>query len=124
MINVLLIGLGGLGLRHAQSLIADEKVNLFIYEKSEEVLRKNLKQIEDQSRVKILNNIKRKFKDKILILVSSRISTIFTFDKIVVLDSGKIVQFGNSSLLENEVGLFRDLMLTQKNSLYLKLINI
>ena len=47
--------------------------------------------------------------------MSSRISTIFTFDKIVVLDSGKIVQFGNSSLLENEVGLFRDLMLTQKN---------
>ena len=68
-----------------------------------------------ETELKILNNIKRKFKDKILILVSSRISTIFTFDKIVVLDSGKIVQFGNSSLLENEVGLFRDLMLTQKN---------
>ena len=79
------------------------------------ILDDNLSSLDVETELKILNNIKRKFKDKILILVSSRISTIFTFDKIVVLDSGKIVQFGNSSLLENEVGLFRDLMLTQKN---------
>ena len=69
MINVLLIGLGGLGLRHAQSLIADEKVNLFIYEKSEEVLRKNPKQIEDQSRVKILNNIKKLYIYILIIII-------------------------------------------------------
>ena len=71
MINVLLIGLGGLGLRHAQSLIADEKVNLFIYEKSEEVLRKNLKQIEDQSRVKILNNINQSNKNYFCVIVAT-----------------------------------------------------
>tara|TARA_Y100001960_G_scaffold328870_1_gene418730 strand:- start:1663 stop:2604 length:942 start_codon:yes stop_codon:yes gene_type:complete len=78
------------------------------------ILDDNLSSLDVETELLILENLKREFKDKILIVISSRISTIFSFDKIAVFDSGNIVQFGNSVLLEKESGLFKDLMKIQK----------
>ena len=72
------------------------------------ILDDNLSSLDVETELLILDNLKREFKDKILIVISSRISTIFSFDKIAVFDSGNIVQFGNSVLLEKESGLFKD----------------
>ena len=60
------------------------------------------------------HDLQQRFKDKILIIVSSRVSTVYSFDNILVLNNGVIVESGNSDDLLKVDGLFADLLKVQK----------
>ena len=78
------------------------------------IIDDTLSSLDVDTELSLIYNLKNYFKDKTLIIVSSRVSTIFSFDHIVVLDKGSIVEKGNSkSLVENE-GLFSELLKVQK----------
>ena len=78
------------------------------------MLDDTLSSLDVETELSILRNLKKYFANKILIVVSSRISTIYSFENILVLDNGKIVQSGNSNHLERNEGLFKDLIKIQK----------
>ena len=78
------------------------------------VLDDTLSSLDVDTELQILRNIKDAFKEKFLIVISSRVSTIFLFDEIIVLDSGEIVQRGSSKSLEKQDGLFKDLLAIQR----------
>ncbi len=78
------------------------------------ILDDNLASLDVDTELSILKNLKKYFSDKILISVSSRISSIYSFDNILVLDNGKIVQHGSSDYLETTDGLFKDLIKIQR----------
>ena len=73
-----------------------------------------LSSLDIDTELKIISNLKKYYKDKILIVVSSRVSTIFSFDKILVLDKGQLVESGDSSNLIKNKGLFDNLLKIQK----------
>ena len=78
------------------------------------IIDDTLSSLDVDTELSLIYNLKNYFKDKTLIIVSSRVSTIFSFDHIVVLDKGSIVEKGNSkSLVENE-GLFSERLKVQK----------
>ena len=62
----------------------------------------------------IISNLKNYYKDKILIVVSSRISTVYSFDNILVLNNGSIIESGNVETLIENNGLFADLLNVQR----------
>ena len=62
----------------------------------------------------LIENLKNHFSEKILIIVSSRISTIFGFDNIIVLDNGSIIEEVDSKTLTKNNGLFSELLKVQK----------
>tara|TARA_B100000579_G_scaffold63198_2_gene46518 strand:- start:80384 stop:82123 length:1740 start_codon:yes stop_codon:yes gene_type:complete len=62
----------------------------------------------------IISNLKNYYKDKILIVVSSRISTVYSFDNILVLNNGSIIESGNVETLIENNGLFTDLLNVQR----------
>jgi len=78
------------------------------------ILDDTLSSLDVETELSILRNLKKHFSDRILIVVSSRISTIYSFENILVLDNGEIIQSGNSNHLENDEGLFKDLVKIQK----------
>ena len=78
------------------------------------ILDDTLSSLDVDTELQILRNIKDTFREKFLIVISSRVSTIFLFDEIIVLDSGEIVQKGSSKSLEEQEGLFKDLLAIQR----------
>ena len=78
------------------------------------MLDDNLASLDVDTELSILRNLKKHFSEKILIVVSSRISSVYSFDNILVLDNGKIVQHGSSDHLETTDGLFQDLIKIQR----------
>ena len=78
------------------------------------MLDDNLASLDVDTELSILRNLKKHFSDKILIVVSSRISSVYSFDNILVLDNGEIVQHGSSDYLETTDGLFQDLIKIQR----------
>lgn len=55
---------------------------------------------------KITENIFKEFEDKIIITIAHRLNTIKSFDKIIVLDNGEIVEKGNFNELMEKKGYF------------------
>jgi len=78
------------------------------------IIDDTLSSLDIDTELNIIQNIKEKFKDKILIIVSSRVSTVYSFDNILVLNNGVIVESGNSDDLLKVDGLFSDLLKVQK----------
>lgn len=59
----------------------------------------------------IQRSIREEFGDSTLIVIAHRLSTIADFDKILVLDDGKVCEFGTpKSLFEIEKGVFRGMV--------------
>lgn len=55
------------------------------------------------------------FADRTIIAIAHRLDTILDFDRVVVLDAGRIVEIGEpATLLETEGSLFRGLVESQK----------
>ena len=55
----------------------------------------------------IQNTIKKQFKDSTVLTIAHRLNTIMDYDRILVLDDGKIAEFDSvSELLKNEHGIF------------------
>lgn len=64
----------------------------------------------------IQDTIRSKFKDTIVLTIAHRINTIFDYDKILVMDQGRVAEFDTTrNLLENRSSLFYSLV-TETNS--------
>ena len=62
------------------------------------------------SEERILNNLDKAYKEKIILMVSHRVSSLRDFDKIYVLDKGRIINEGKFSQLIENCTLFRTLL--------------
>lgn len=63
------------------------------------IIDEALSQIDSITETKIIQNIRRMFKDKIIIIIAHRLSTIKDCDKIFLLKDGKIIAKGKHSIL-------------------------
>ena len=61
----------------------------------------------------IVENLKQFFKNKTVVIVAHRLSTVKNADKIVVLDSGRIIEQGNHYELSNQKGSYYELVRNQ-----------
>ena len=64
--------------------------------------------LDNKTEEKLLKNVKELTKGKTCIIISNRISDIKGADKIIVLDSGKITQYGNHESLIEQEGLYKE----------------
>jgi len=71
--------------------------------------------LDEQSQAQIVALIENEFRDKTVISISHRLSTIRHFDQIFVFDRGQVVQSGTYTELVRQPGLFRFLV-EQENS--------
>jgi ABC-type multidrug transport system fused ATPase/permease subunit len=69
--------------------------------------------IDAEAEYEIFNNLEKQYKNKTLILVSHRFSTVRNANKIVVIDGGKIVESGTHEELMNVGGLYARLFSIQ-----------
>ena len=56
----------------------------------------------------IIDNLINNYKDMTIIFITSRIKTVKSFDKIILLDNGKIKRIGNHNILLNDQ-IYKDL---------------
>jgi ABC-type multidrug transport system fused ATPase/permease subunit/CRP-like cAMP-binding protein len=66
--------------------------------------------LDESSQAKITQLLREEFKQKTVISISHRLSTIRDFDRVIVLDRGEIVQAGSYDTLASTEGIFRDLV--------------
>lgn len=86
-------------LRDSQAVIFDEAVS----------------NLDIENELYIQNTIKTQMKDKTIIIVAHRLSTILLADKIIVLSNGTIVQEGTHDELINSDGIYKSLLSKQLN---------
>ncbi|MBA6154324.1 ABC transporter ATP-binding protein [Gelidibacter maritimus] len=72
-----------------------------------------LSAVDTETEEKILNNLRKITSGKTTIIVSHRISSVKSADKIVVLDDGQIIQKGNHNTLIDVEGYYKELYLKQ-----------
>jgi ATP-binding cassette subfamily B multidrug efflux pump len=72
-----------------------------------------LSAVDTETEEKIVNNFKTIFNDKTTIIVTHRASAAKNANKIIVLDSGKIVQEGTHNQLVNQDGFYSNLYMKQ-----------
>ncbi|MCL8008915.1 ABC transporter ATP-binding protein [Gelidibacter japonicus] len=72
-----------------------------------------LSAVDTETEEKILNNLRTITKGKTTIIVSHRVSSAKSADKIIVLDDGKIIQKGTHNTLIDVDGYYRELYLKQ-----------
>lgn len=72
-----------------------------------------LSAVDTETEEKILNNLRTITKDKTTIIVSHRISSAKSADKIIVLDNGKIIQSGTHNTLIDADGYYKELYTKQ-----------
>ena len=72
-----------------------------------------LSAVDTETEERILKSLNKLTKGKTTIIVSHRVSSAKNADKILVLDSGKIVQEGSHDKLINQAGYYKDLYLKQ-----------
>lgn len=72
-----------------------------------------LSAVDTETEEKILNNLKTITKGKTTVIVSHRVSSAKSADKIIVLDAGKIIQTGNHDTLIGVDGYYKELYMKQ-----------
>ena len=65
--------------------------------------------IDAKAEFEIFENVQKLQKDKTVIIISHRFSTVRTADRILVLDEGKIIEEGSHEKLMNEKGVYAEL---------------
>ncbi|MEO8934296.1 MAG: ABC transporter ATP-binding protein [Xanthomarina sp.] len=88
----------------ARALVKDSKILLF---------DDSLSAVDTETEEKILKHLHKIAKEKTTIIVSHRVSSVKNADQIIVLDQGRIVQFGTHNNLIDVEGYYRDLYLKQ-----------
>lgn len=91
----------------ARSLIKDPEVAL---------LDDCLSAVDAKTEKTILNNLYTTLHDKTVIFITHRIFAIMNFDKILVLDNGKIAEQGNHTELISKKGIYFDIYQLQQTS--------
>lgn len=66
--------------------------------------------IDSDTEKKILNNLKKDYPDKTVIIIAHRGSTIQNVDKVLVLDHGKILEMGTPKELKEKQGFFAKIL--------------
>lgn len=66
--------------------------------------------LDNTNEIKIQRNIEQLFKDKTMITIAHRLTTLKNTDRIFVFEQGKIVQEGNFDELANREGLFQNFL--------------
>ncbi|WP_027124678.1 ABC transporter ATP-binding protein [Gelidibacter mesophilus] len=72
-----------------------------------------LSAVDTETEEKILNNLRTITKGKTTVIVSHRVSSAKSADKIIVLDAGKIIQTGNHDTLIGVDGYYKELYMKQ-----------
>lgn len=70
--------------------------------------------IDHDTDVKIQQTIRDRFKQSSLLVIAHRLSTIMDYDKILVLDKGKVSQFGSPLELIKSPGIFKEMCIETK----------
>ena len=60
--------------------------------------------------------IRHKFKDSTVLTIAHRLDTIMDYDKVLVLDGGRVVEFDNPDLLIRNGGLFAEMVKSHNQS--------
>lgn len=81
-------------LKHPEILIFDEATSA----------------LDNTNEAKVQKNLEEIFRDKTMITIAHRLTTLKNSDRILVFDKGKIVQEGNYSELSNKEGLFKNFL--------------
>ena len=61
----------------------------------------------------IQEGIRDKFKESTVITIAHRLNTIMDYDKVLVLDGGRVVEFGRPDVLIRKGGLFAEMIRSQ-----------
>jgi ATP-binding cassette, subfamily B, bacterial len=69
--------------------------------------------LDAKSEKEVQNALENLMKNKLVVIIAHRFSTIQNVDKIIVLDSGKIVDYGAPAELANKAGIYKDLLIYQ-----------
>lgn len=77
------------------------------------VLDDCLSAVDANTEHKILSHLNDALKDKTAIIITHRISSLFQFDKIYVLDKGRLVQQGSHAELVEKDGYYRQIVTRQ-----------
>ena len=72
--------------------------------------------LDSKTEEKILENIENHLKDKTILWIAHRLSTLRFTDRIVVFEKGSIAEEGSFGRLSKEKGLFRSLWELQKRT--------
>ena len=66
--------------------------------------------LDEASQAGVLDMVRQDFRDRTVVSISHRLSTVRDFDRVVVLDRGRVVQQGTYDDLEAQPGIFCDLV--------------
>jgi ATP-binding cassette subfamily B protein len=69
--------------------------------------------LDSKSESEVQEGLKNMVQDKLVIVIAHRFSTIQNVDKIIVVDEGKIVDYGSPKELSTRPGIYRDLLTYQ-----------
>lgn len=94
---------GGQKQRLAIARLILKSPELFIFDEATSAL-------DNTNEVLVQRNIEELFKDKTMITIAHRLTTLKNSDRILVMDKGRIVQKGTFKELENKKGLFQDFL--------------
>jgi len=62
----------------------------------------------------VQKTIRNSFQDRTILTIAHRIDTILDYDRVLVLDDGKVAQFDSPSVLQEKEGIFRSLVKSSK----------
>jgi CRP-like cAMP-binding protein len=94
---------GGQAMKVAIARVLLKKPNILLLDEATAAL-------DEKSQARIVDLIEDDFKDKTVIMISHRLSTITNFSRILVFDRGHIIQQGKYQELVETPGLFQDLV--------------
>ena len=69
--------------------------------------------LDSESEVAVQAALERLMQGRTVIAVAHRLATLQNFDRIVVMDAGKVVEHGAPDVLARQAGIYRDLLTTQ-----------
>lgn len=78
------------------------------------ILDDSVSAVDTKTEANILKTLKEEFKDKTIILIAHRVSTIESMDKIILMDEGKVVACGTHHELYENVPMYKDIVDLQK----------
>ena len=78
------------------------------------ILDDSVSAVDTKTETDILKSLKEDFKDKTLIMIAHRVSTIDSLDKIILMDEGSVVAVGTHEELYENVEMYKDIVDLQK----------
>lgn len=78
------------------------------------ILDDSVSAVDTQTETAILKTLKEEFKEKTIIMIAHRVSTIDSLDKIILMDDGKIVAIGTHKELYQNVQMYQDIVDLQR----------